>query len=151
MADDQKKDSQREETAEEKRRHYLTDEERREWSGLAEWRDPLEKEKPEPDPNDGKFALASLLCGIGAVLLACIHISSLLLGAAAIICGIISKKKSETARTLSTVGIVLGCICFGIAGILEVFHIMGKLFPADVNPDTIINMPSDLASELADE
>lgn len=141
--DEQKNHQQQttlQETAEEKRIRYLTDEERREWSGLSEWRDPLEKEKTEPDENDGKFALAAVLCGIVSVLFACFHISSMLFGAAAIICGVISKKKPETTHTMATVGIVLGCICFGIALVLKILWIMGRLFP----PEAVSTIPSDL-------
>ena len=135
---------EKQETAEQKRMRYLTDEERREWSGVSEWHDPLDKEKPETNPNDGKFALASLLCGIVSVLIACVHISSLLFGIAAVVCGIIAKKRNESAYGMIKAGIILGCICFGIALCLEIFHILGKLFP----PESVNIIPEDLASEI---
>ena len=141
---DQTAPQKKPESASEQLRRYMTEEERREWSGLSEWHDPLDKEKPETNPNDGKFALASLLCGIFAVLLACVHISSLLFGIAAIVCGIIAKKRNESASGMIKAGILLGCICFGIALCLEIFHIMGKLFP----PESVNIIPEDLASEI---
>ena len=122
MADEQKNDPQREETAEEKRRHYLTDEERREWSGLAEWHDPLEKEKPEPAANDGKLSMASLLCGIASILTACTVFVNVLFGAAAILFGIFAKKKQENARMLSTIGIILGISGIGVTLALLLFR-----------------------------
>ena len=129
---------ERQETAEQKRLRYMTEEERREWSGLSEWKDPLEKEKPEQNENNGKLAPASLLCGIAAVLVACIHISSLIFGIAAVVCGILSKKKGESASTMSTIGIVLGAI--GIAIILAVLAI--KLIILLLAPDSIVDLPS---------
>ncbi len=137
---------EQQETAAQKRLRYMTDEERREWSGLSEWKDPLEKEKPEQNENNGKLALASLLCGIAGALIACIHISSLIFGIAAVVCGILSKKKGESASTMSTIGIVLGCICFGLFLWREVLWVLGRMFPPEnVNP---ANIPSDLASEI---
>ena len=102
---------------------YMTDEERREWSGLAEWHDPLEKEKPEPAANDGKLSMASLLCGIASILTSCTGIANVLFGAAAILCGIFAKKKQESARTLSTIGIILGICGIGVTIALLLFRI----------------------------
>lgn len=110
---------ERQETAEEKRLRYLTDEERREWSGVSEWRDPLEKDQPEPVQNDGKFAMASLLCGIASVMTLCTGYVCGVFGAAAVICGIIAKKKQENADTVSTIGIILGIIGIGVMLVLR--------------------------------
>ena len=119
------------ETAAEKRGHYMTEQERREWSGVSEWQDPLKKERPQPDVNDGRLAMASLLCGIVSVLIACIHISSVLFGTAAIVCGIISRKKGENAYTLSKIGIILGCVCLGLALCRDILWVLGRLFPPE--------------------
>ena len=110
---------ERQETAEEKRLRYLTDEERREWSGVSEWRDPLEKDQPEPVQNDGKFAMASLLCGIASVMTLCTGYICGVFGAAAVVCGIIAKKKQENADTMSTIGIILGIIGIGVMLVLR--------------------------------
>ena len=108
----------RQETAEEKRLRYLSEEERREWSGVSEWHDPLEKDKPEPVQNDGKFAMASLLLGIVSVLTLCTGYICGVFGAAAVICGIIAKKKQESADTMAAVGIILGIIGIGVMLVL---------------------------------
>ncbi|MBR3045137.1 MAG: DUF4190 domain-containing protein [Oscillospiraceae bacterium] len=108
----------RQETAEEKRLRYLSEEERREWSGVSEWRDPLEKDKPESVQNDGKFAMASLLLGIVSVLTLCTGYICGVFGAAAVICGIIAKKKQESADTMAAVGIILGIIGIGVMLVL---------------------------------
>lgn len=141
---------EKQETAEQRRLHYMTDEERREWSGVSEWHDPLEKEKAPANPNDGKFALTSLLCGIASVLMACVHISSVLLGIAAIVFAIIAKKKNETAHGMIKAGIILGCICLGIFVLNQVLWILGRMFPVEISPDQIIGMPGELSKELAD-
>ena len=101
---------------------YMTDEERREWSGLSEWHDPLEKEKPEPAANDGKLSMASLLCGIASILTACTVFVNVLFGAAAILCGILAKKRQENARMLSTIGIILGISGIGVTLALLLFR-----------------------------
>ena len=113
----------REETAAEKANRYMTDEERREWSGLSEWQDPLEKERPAEETS-GKFAMASLLFGIAAMMTSCVGILSALFGAAAILFGILSKKKSETADKAATIGIVLGIIGIGIMVAVLIFRIV---------------------------
>lgn len=149
---DEQKDAQpqeKQETAEQKRMHYMTDAERREWSGISEWHDPLEKEEAPANPNDGKFAIASLLCGIVSVLVACIHISGMLFGIAAIVCGIIAKKKNETAYGMIKAGIILGCICLGLGVCRDILWLMGRLFPPEISPEDAIGLTSELADELA--
>ena len=105
---------QKTETAAEKSVRYMTEEERREWSGVSEWEDPLFKERPVDD-KVGMIGLASLLCGIASLLASCIDIASTLFGIAAIVCGIISKKKQEPTDKMSTIGIIMGCCGIGIA------------------------------------
>ena len=105
---------------------YMTDAERQAWSGVSEWRDPLEKEQPEPVPGDGKLSMTSLLCGIAAVLTSCTGIANVLFGAAAILCGMIAKKKQEDGGTLSTVGIILGICGIGVTIALLVFRAFWK-------------------------
>lgn len=145
--DNQNRPPEREETAEEKRLRYLTDEERREWSGISEWHDPLDK-PPEapPDARGDRLAIAATALGIGSVMMGCIHISSLALGIAAVVCGILAKKKYGSVSRLATAGIVLGCICFGMFLAREILWVMGRLFPPEGVQDTLI--PGDLASEL---
>ncbi len=106
---------QQEETAAEKANRYMTEEERREWSGIAEFEDPVFRERPIEEKRD-KFAIASLICGVSALLTVCTVYLNAIFGAAALICGIISKKKDETATKLSTIGIILGSmgICIAI-------------------------------------
>lgn len=102
---------------------YMTDAERRAWSGISEWHDPLEKPQPEPAANDGKLSMASLLCGIASILTSCTGIVNVVFGAAAIFCGIFAKKKQESARTLSTIGIILGICGIGVTLALLLFRI----------------------------
>ncbi|MBR4200820.1 MAG: hypothetical protein IKQ91_06035 [Oscillospiraceae bacterium] len=111
---------ERQETAEQKRLRYMTDEERREWSGISEWQDPLEKEHPQQNENEGKLALASVLCGIAALLTVCTGYANAILGIAAIVCGIISKTRQEGKGHLSTAGIVLGIIGLSVALVMLV-------------------------------
>lgn len=105
---------EREETAEKRRLRYMTEEERREWSGLAEWRDPLDKEKPEEEPQTAMLAIGSLICGIVAILTACNALAGGLFGIAAIVLGIVSKIR-EKPGTVSTIGIVLGVCGIGVS------------------------------------
>lgn len=125
---------ERQETAEEKRRHYLSDAERREWSGLSEWHDPLEKEKPEPRRNDGKFAFVSLLCGIAALLTSCTGTVNALFGAAAVISGILAKKRQESAHAPATAGIILGVCGIGISLALLAFWALKNIFGPSAAP-----------------
>ncbi len=106
---------QQEETAAEKANRYMTEEERREWSGIAEFEDPVFRERPIEEKKD-KFAIASLVCGILVFPAACTIYMCAVMGVAALVCGIISKKTDETATKLSTIGIILGSmgICIAI-------------------------------------
>ncbi len=135
--DEQKKEQQHSESAKEKSLHYLSDAERREWSGLSEWRDPLDKPKPKSAENDGKFALASLLCGIAAMLTLCSGFANAIFGAAAIICGILAKKKQrKSAETLANIGIILGIIGIGVAIVLLIISQLTKMEPpTGIMPD----------------
>lgn len=128
---------QKTETAAEKSVRYMTDEERREWSGISEWEDPLFKERPADDKNE-MFGLASLLSGIAALLSSCIMISAVLFGIAAIICGIISKKKLETTDRLSTAGIIMGCCSIGIAVVV----LLIKLYFKHAAPGILSTIPT---------
>ena len=86
---------------------------------LPEWHDPLfDDDKKQPDPNDGKLAIASLLLGIISLLAVCASGLSALLGAGAVVCGIISRRRDEKAGMLPTIGIILGCITIGAALVL---------------------------------
>ena len=86
---------------------------------LPEWHDPLfDDDKKQPDPNDGKLALASVICGVISLLMVCVSGISALLGAAAIVCGVISRKRCENAGMLPTIGIILGVVTIGIALVL---------------------------------
>ena len=123
---------EREQSAEEKRLRYMSDEERREWSGVSEWRDPLEKEQPEPDEHDGKFAMASLFCGIAALLTLCTGYVNAIFGAAAVICGIIAKKKQESADKTALIGIIFGIIGIGVALVLLLIRLASKMSAPDV-------------------
>ena len=105
---------QQEETAAEKANRYMTEEERREWSGIAEFDDPVFRERPVEEKG-GIFAIASLICGVSALLTVCTVYLNAIFGAAALICGIISKKKDENASGMSTAGIIMGIIGIGVA------------------------------------
>lgn len=118
-------------TSEEQRIRYMTEEQRREWSGVSEWHDPLAKEKPAPDANDGKLALGSLLCGIAGILTSCAHTPCLIFGIASVTCGIISAKKGETSDRLRKIGIILGSVCLGLTLLRDILWVLGRLFPPE--------------------
>ncbi|HBI85284.1 MAG TPA: hypothetical protein DDX71_03205 [Ruminococcus sp.] len=106
---------------------YMTAEERQNWSGLGSWHDPLDRE--QEDPRGGRASLASLLFGIISILTICASALSAPLGAAAIICGIIARRREEDISKMSAVGIVLGIISFG-AGIAVLLIYLFKRFMA---------------------
>ena len=86
---------------------------------LPEWHDPLfDDDKKQPEPNDGKLALASVICGVFSLLMVCVSGLSALLGTAAIVCGIISRKRGENAGMLPTIGMILGISTIGVALVL---------------------------------
>ena len=135
------------ESASEMANRYMTDEERQNWTGLGEWRDPLERDlRPPENVCDGKLAVASLCCGLAAALTVCAPIASAVFGVAALVCGIIAKVRQAGMGKASTVGMVLGAVGIGVALVLSCFRIMNGLFPAEEVEKSFI--PSEYAEEL---
>lgn len=128
---------QQEETAAEKANRYMTEEERREWSGIAEFEDPVFRERPIEEKRD-KFAIASLVCGILVFPTACTIYMCAVMGVAALVCGIISKKTDETATKLSTIGIILGSMGICIALIVLLIWIFKAYIAPGIASELIV-------------
>jgi hypothetical protein len=71
--------------------------------------------QPE-QPQVGKgLAIASMVCGILSLVLCCFDVLALILSIAAIVLGIISKKKTENGKGMALAGIITGAIGLVIA------------------------------------
>ena len=87
----------------------LTEEEKKNpvSSGAVEWHDPLDKPKSQQEQPTGKLGLASLLLGIAGICMACAPPAAAILGAAGLVCGILSLTRHESAKILGVIGILL--------------------------------------------
>lgn len=62
-----------------------------------------------------------------SILTLCSGYVNAVFGAAAVVCGIIAKKKLESAETMATIGIILGIIGIGVAIVLRGISIFRKM------------------------
>lgn len=104
---------------------YMTEEERRSWSGTAQWKDPLDT--PPAAEEQSRLAMVSAALGALSLLLVCASYLSAGLGAAALICGIVSRVRSGEWRRLSAAGVVLGAISLAIALVLLILFLAKKI------------------------
>ena len=80
----------------------------------------------EMKPAGNGVAIAALICGIASIVCYCWGFG-VLAGIAAIICGIIGRKKCEK-KAMATWGIVLGIISIVILLLAIIFSILAPLF-----------------------
>ncbi len=64
----------------------------------------------EPSQNGKGFAIASMICGIASIVLCCFTYFALILSIAAIVLGIVSKKKSSEGSGMALAGIITGAV-----------------------------------------
>ncbi len=116
-------------------------EERRNWSGLSEWQDPLEKERPKPE-EDPRPGMASLAFGIAAMCTLCAVLPSAILGVLAIVFGIRALRQDKGGLGAAKIGIVLGIIAIGVGivllGMKGIHALFGDMISGrlpDANPE----------------
>ena len=112
--------------------------------GTGGWHDPLFEEKPQPEQDGGRLAIAAVILGGVAVLFSCLRKISAVLAVAAILTGIAALVRHSGAKKLAIAGIVLGSIALLIAGIVTLMVWLGLLgqetvpgMLPDINPDQI--------------
>ena len=71
-------------------------------------------DEPEPEANEGKLALASVILGAIAILTSCLWQISLPLALVAMGIGILARKRDPDAAKMANVGIILSAVALGI-------------------------------------
>ena len=83
------------------------------------------------EENGGRniFAVLALIFGILSIVTCCFKLSQLILGAAALVLGILSlKKESRQYKTMAIIGIV----CGGLGIVFGIFGLIGRAFFAAI-------------------
>ena len=95
----------------------------------------------DPDEKTSKvLGIVSLVCGILSLLCCCFTGMSFVLAAAAVVCGIISIKKSDAYKGIAVAGIACGCVGIVVFIILIIIGgAMGTIMNyLNINIDDII-------------
>ena len=92
----------------------------------------------EEAPQTGKgLAIASMVCGIASIVLCCFTYFALILSIAAVVLGIISKKKTTEGSGMALAGIITGAVGLLIALFFIIVGAVAGVAFGGMSPDEI--------------
>lgn len=99
---------------------------------------PVQTASAEEVPQTGKgLAIASMVCGIASLVLCCFTYFALILSIAAIVLGIISKKKTTEGSGMALAGIITGAVGLLVALFFIIVGAVAGAAFGGMSPDEI--------------